>query len=70
MRLTGKRPIVGFPSAHQSRFQRDKITLNLNVISIRHIPFWQDHPSSLIQVLKFSERPLIVPPEVRKRPPR
>jgi len=39
-------------------------TLHLIVMFIRHAPSG-DHPSSLIQVVGFSERPYIVPHEVR-----
>jgi hypothetical protein len=39
-------------------------TLDLIVMAIRCVPLKRDHPSSLIQIPKFRERPWIVPPEV------
>jgi hypothetical protein len=38
--------------------------LRVNSISIRCVPPKRDHPASLIQIPKFSERPWIVPHEV------
>jgi hypothetical protein len=47
-----------------------KANPHLSVISIRHVPPKRDHPASLIQIPKFSERPSIVPYEVSNEPPR
>jgi hypothetical protein len=44
--------------------------LRVNSIIIRCVPPKRDHPASLIQIPKFSERPSIVPHEVSKEPPR
>jgi len=46
------------------RISRQWRTLNLSVIIIRYVPMKRDHPSSFIQIPKFSERPCIVPHEV------
>jgi len=43
---------------------RKRRTLDLIVTAIRCVPLKRDHPSSLIQIPKFRERPWIVPPEV------
>ena len=44
--------------------------LRVNSISIRCVPLKRDHPASLIQTPKSSERPSIVPHEVSREPPR